>query len=86
MNIDILGVAESHLTGNAELHIDGYKWYGRNRAKNKRAWSGTGGVGFLVTDQLVQLYDITVRDDNYEDILWIHFKQRGSDSEFQGSS
>jgi len=33
LNLDILGIAETHLTGNNTIEIDGFKWVGNNREK-----------------------------------------------------
>ena len=47
-NIDIIGIAESHLISDEQLIIDGYSWFGHNRSGlHKRAKTGSGGVGFF---------------------------------------
>ena len=82
LNIDILGVAETHLTAREELNLKRYLWFGRNRKSNMKAWTGSGGVGFLVHERLAHLYTITIRDNSHEDILWLHFKDKNTSEAF----
>jgi hypothetical protein len=65
-------VAETHLRGEDKLHIPGYVWYGHNRLLiHRRAPCGSGGVGFLVKEKLLDIFNIRVLDDSCEGILWI---------------
>ncbi len=77
MDLDILGLAETHLVGESVLDIDGYRWYGHNRTKlHVRARAGSGGVGFLVKNELHEGYDIGVLDNEYEGILWLKLRNK----------
>ena len=52
--------------------MDGFKWFGKNRALlHRRAPCGSGGVGFLVRDTLLEVFDVSVLDDSVEGILWL---------------
>ena len=69
-------ILESHLLADEKLVIDGYEWFGHNRRDiSTRAWSGSGGVGFLVKRELLNKYggpyDMIKLDDSSEDILWM---------------
>jgi hypothetical protein len=74
MDCDIYGLCETHLSGNQELHIDGYKWIGINRTVvNKRATKGSGGVGFLIKEWIYNDYDVRIHvsDESMDGMLWI---------------
>ena len=46
-DLDIIGIAETHLVGKDELKIPGYIWFGQNRqALHRNAGIGSGGIGF----------------------------------------
>ena len=52
----------------------GYRWIGNNRkCINRRAKSGSGGVGILVSDHLYKRFHIEKVDDSYEGILAVSF-------------
>ncbi len=79
--MDIVGISESHLLPRQSLAFDEYEWFGNNRKDvHHRAWSGSGGVGFMVKKDLFQYYKIHTLDDSYEGILWISLqcKQSGT--------
>ena len=72
----IYAILETHLLESEKLVIDGYEWFGHNRRDiSTRAWSGSGGVGFLVKRELLNKYggpyDMIKLDDSTEDILWM---------------
>ena len=68
--LKVIGVAESHLNPTQNLIVDGYKWLGNNRKDiHVNAWSASGGVGFLIHEELLQDFDFNVLDDSYEGIL-----------------
>ena len=31
LDVDIIGIADTHLTGDTQLELSGYKWFGNNR-------------------------------------------------------
>ena len=76
-NLDIVGVAETKLSGNAQLEVGGFKWFGHNRAHlHKRAPCGSGGVGFLVRQSLLEAFDVSVLDDSVDGILWLRLSAK----------
>ena len=83
LELDIIGVAESHLKGNTELSIPGFKWLGQNRLHlHPRARIGSGGVGFLIRSFLLDLFNVTIVDASEESILWIQFTCKTSHAKF----
>jgi hypothetical protein len=63
--------------GNDIICVPGYTWMGHNRATvHIKACKGSGGVGFLIRNELHDSFDISVLDDSYEDILWITLTHR----------
>jgi hypothetical protein len=44
LNYDIIGIAESHLLGDSVLELDGYRWYGFNRAHIHKKLQNLGPV------------------------------------------
>lgn len=59
------------------LQLDGYKWYGNNRKNiHIRAKTGSGGVGFLIKNELLDYFDVSVLDDTSEGILWLKLKHK----------
>lgn len=80
MNYDILGLAETHLCNDDIIDLDDFKWFGNNRKNlHINAPSGSGGVGFLVKNELLDFYNIEVVDRNSEGILWLKFSDKFSD-------
>lgn len=71
-DLDILGIAETHLLHDNVLQVEGYKWFGLNRTIiHKRAKLGSGGIGFLVKNQLFNVFDISIVQNSFEGILWL---------------
>lgn len=59
--LDINGVAESHLQGNNILNIEGYNGYGNNRQNiHVNARTGSGGVGFLIKKRTFNEFNVPV--------------------------
>jgi len=72
LGFDILALSETHLKEDEQLNLPGYRWVGNNRhTLHSRAKKGSGGVGFLIKDDLLEHYDYEVLDKTYEDLLWI---------------
>ena len=83
LNFDILGLAETHLKGHETIKLDGYLWFGHNRVElHRNAWSGSGGVGFLVKQDLLDSFDIKIEDKSSEGILWLSLKNFEDNSSF----
>jgi len=55
--------------------MNGYKWFGKNRQDlHKNAKRGSGGVGFLIKNHLVETFEIGILSESIEGILWINSK------------
>ena len=74
LDLDIIGIADTHLLNTQVIEIDGYSWFGNNRSNiHIRAKKGSGGVGFLVKNDIMGQYDVVIEDDTIEGILWLKF-------------
>lgn len=77
LDIDIIGIAETHLIDDKQLDIHGYKWYGNNRKQlHVRARTGSGGVGFLVKTFLLDTFNVSIFDDSNDGILWLKMQHK----------
>ena len=77
LNLDILCVAETHLTGNNVIDIDVFSWFGQNRENiHIRAKKGSGGVGILVRKELLNDFKVEITNSDVEGILWIKFTSK----------
>ena len=77
LELDILGLAETHLAPGEVLGVNGYTWYGHNRKLlHRNAKCGSGGVGFLIREEFESDYGIEIIDDSYEGILWIKMEHK----------
>ena len=75
--------SETHLINDQVLDVDGFTWFGNNRkGLHKRAKKGSGGVGFLVKNEILNVYNVTVQDDMTDGILWLKFESRNSKETF----
>ena len=62
-DIDIIGLAETHLMGNEQIKLDGYRWYGHNRQKiHRHAKSVSGGVGCLIKEKVHKDFEANILD------------------------
>ena len=57
LNLDIVGLAETHLVNKKEINFEGYTWFGQNRTglHNCKARRGSGGIGLLIKNSLLTL-------------------------------
>ena len=70
LSLDIIGLAETHLKNSEKLQIAGYRWFGQNRENvHRKAKCGSGGVGFLVKEHILNEFDCKILDDATEDGL-----------------
>lgn len=77
LNLDILCVAETHLTGNNVIDIEGFSWFGQNRENiHIRAKKGSGGVGIMVKKELLNDFNVEIANSDVEGILWIKFTSK----------
>ena len=81
---DLVGINETWERDNNEnIAIDGYQWISHRRHNlNRRARTGSGGVGIFIANHLYQLYDVRILDKNYEGILAISFTNKSSGYKF----
>ena len=80
LNLDIIGIAESHLKGDDSIELDGYQWFGNNRkALHFRARTGSGGVGFFIHNDIASCFNIKILDNSFEGILWLEMRHKFDD-------
>ena len=71
-DLQIIGLVEAHILG-------GYRWFGNNRKSlHVNAKVGSGGVGFLVRNDILDRFNVSVLDDEYEGILWLKLQSTKS--------
>ena len=78
INPDIVSLNETHLTGDQDIELAGYTWFGQNRKMHRRAVKGSGGVGILVKNKIFESYEVSISDKTVEGILGMRFKNRSS--------
>ena len=72
LKLHIIGIAETHLTDNNSLYLEGYQWFGNNRKNiHVRAKTGSGGVGFFIKADLLNYFNVSILDDTSEGVLWL---------------
>ena len=83
LDLDVIGIAETHLKNNDVLELTGYVWLGHNRKNTHiKAKKGSGGVGVFLKQSLFQSYDVNMIDNDKEGILWLKFSPKGNETEF----
>ena len=61
LNLDIVGLAETHLINKKSITMVGYTWFGQNRTSlHYKARRGSGGIGFLIKNSLFKCFDIQI--------------------------
>ncbi len=71
---------EFHLIEENKLDIPRYEWLGNNR-KDISVWDkrlGSGGVGLLVAERLLERLTFQTLDKSNEGILWINMSSKCS--------
>ena len=79
-NCDIMCLCETHLKNDETIAIDGYKWIGNNRHNlHVNARKGSGGVGFLIKEILLNKIEILCVDKSIDGVvkLLLHHKLNG---------
>ena len=70
LDIDIILITETKLVNDETINLDGYSWYGFNRSfVKKTAKCGSGGVGILIRQNIIENYHVNELDKNVEGIL-----------------
>ena len=79
---DVLALAETWLKGNEVINVQGYKFFGHNRKQlNKKARRGSGGVGVLIRDDILNEHTVEVIDSEVEDVMWVKMCSTQDDGE-----
>lgn len=67
----MLGFVETHLRPDAILFMDGYTSVRHNRNQlHKNSKCDSGGVGFMITNELLNCLNYDIVDNEHEGILW----------------
>ena len=73
---DVIAVVETWLRGVEVIEVDGYRWVGWNRrGLHRKAVRGSGGVGLLIKEEVLESYTIEIFESDVEDILWVRIRQ-----------
>ena len=76
-DLDIIGIAETHLLNDSAPTLDGYSAFSHNRTQiHKRAKVGSGGVSLFFKNEIVESYNISILDNSIEDILWVRLEHK----------
>ena len=78
---DILGLAETKLADNCEITLENDSFFGQNRATHIRARCASGGVGFLIRNELLKYFNVHVLDNSVEGILWLRLSAKGDEDD-----
>ena len=75
MNFDIICITETHLPGDSNITMSNYTWFGHNRTLiHSRARRASGGVGWLIKNDLLNDYSFNVIDKSFEGIIAMECK------------
>ncbi len=81
LNLDILGIAETHLSPSDKIDIKGYNWFNHPRKhKHRYAKSSSGGVGFLIKDEMLKCFHVDILDASHTDILWLKLTSKDNNT------
>ncbi|CAC5394515.1 unnamed protein product [Mytilus coruscus] len=71
------GRGQTHLVKNNKISVDGYTWFGHNRIGiHIRGKAVSGGVGFFVRNDLIELFNVIVVEDSIDGICWLKFEDK----------
>ena len=76
------GISETHLYDGQKVELSEYKWYGQNRTKHIKTRKGSGGIGILVKNSLLNYYKVEILDSETEGILLLSFSSKYNDGGF----
>jgi hypothetical protein len=83
LNYDIISLNETFLKQQETRNITNYKWFGNNRTNlHPRANRGSGGVGFLIKEAILENYEVFIIDNNTEDIIWLKLQHKEDITEY----
>ena len=70
--LDIIGIAETHLRGDIVTVLYSYTAYTHNRQHlHRNAKCCSGGVCLFIKNVVLESYDVNILDNNVKDILWL---------------
>ena len=76
-DLDIIGLAETHLRDDNVPFIEGFSAFTHNRKHlHRRARVGSGGVCLLIKSCLLEQFTVSILDSSVEDILWVEVKDK----------
>ena len=81
-DLDITGISETHLYDGQKIELNEYDWYGQNRMKHIKARKGSGGIGILVKNSLLNYYKVEILDSETEGIIWLSFSSKYNNGGF----
>ena len=74
---DVVCLTETWLKGNEGVVFDEYEWFGHNRVLvSRKAVRGSGGVGVLVKNVILQDWSVKVIDMKLEDVMWVKLEHK----------
>ncbi len=69
-----MGIGETFLRGKSKLNIPNSKWYGQNHKWiRKIAKWGSGSIGFLIYERVLQKFVVVELDNDVKGIPWLMF-------------
>ena len=75
--LDIIGIAETHLRGDIVPVLDGYTAYTHNRQHlHRNAKCGFGCVCLFIKNVILESYKVIILDNKVEDILWLQLSHK----------
>ena len=73
---DVIAVVETWLRGEEMIEVDGYRWVGWNRrGLHRKAVRGSGGVGLLIKEEVLESYTIEILESDVEGLLWVRIRE-----------
>lgn len=80
LNLDVICLNETHLVNEKCISVSGYRWYGYNRQGiHCKAPKGSGGVGILLKEALLEDYQVKIVDKSIDGILGISLEHKVSE-------
>ena len=78
LNVDIIGLVETHLPSDGDnIELPGFTWFGNCRKLvHIKAKKHSGGVGFLIKNDLFKDFNIQVLDKSFEGIIALELEHK----------
>ncbi len=82
-NLDIIGVAETHLHGEEEIKWNMYEWVRHNHKElHRKAKWDSGRVVLMIYKHSLQHFNYVIFDNNVEGVLWVKLSASKCDFSF----